>query len=140
MIETSRLTGNGSEFVFNDDTVLTNLSDEPKQRNSVTDSSGHIHDDKGLFTALSRMDGAQHGALIVARDLRKEVPHLGKEEFDTHALALAKTGKVSLHRHDYPASMNAEKVKDLIYDPSEHSGGSGKHAKGTYYVGMAIRK
>ncbi|WP_437190875.1 hypothetical protein [Planctomicrobium sp. SH527] len=72
--------------------------------------------------------GAAQGALVGIRDLRRAAG-ISKPEFDSMLLELSRQGQVSLHRHDYPASLTAEERNDLVVDPH-----------GTYYVGVALRQ
>lgn len=72
--------------------------------------------------------GAERGALVGARELRRVVP-LSKTEFDLAVIDLAQQGKLSLHRHDFAASLTADERDQLITDGA-----------GTYYIGMAIRQ
>lgn len=72
--------------------------------------------------------GALRGALVGARDLRRAA-EMPKEKFDAEALRLAKAGTLSLHRHDYPASMTPAERDELVTD-----------GRGTFYVGMALRQ
>lgn len=81
-----------------------------------------------LFALMRRIEpGADRGALVSARDLRRAA-RLEKQEFDRAALELARQGRLSLHRHDYPAALSAADRDDLIAD-----------GQGTYYVGLALR-
>lgn len=70
---------------------------------------------------------AERGALIGARELRRSA-HLPKAVFDRAVLSLAQTGKLSLHRHDFAASLSPTERDELVTD-----------GEGTYYVGMALR-
>jgi hypothetical protein len=72
--------------------------------------------------------GAELGTLIGVGELRRRAG-LTKEEFDRAALALAKAGRVSLHEHDFPGSLTAERRDELITDGA-----------GRYYVGLALRR
>lgn len=82
-----------------------------------------------LFELMDSIEpGARRGALVAARDLRR-VAGLAKEAFDVEALRLSRTGTLSLHRHDYPASLTPAEREELVTD-----------GNGTFYVGMAIRQ
>jgi hypothetical protein len=72
--------------------------------------------------------GAERGALVAARELRRAAK-LGKSQFDTAALYLAREGKLSLHRHDHVNSLTPEERDELVTD-----------GNGTYYIGMVIRR
>ena len=91
----------------------------------------------GVFPTLKKMGGS---GLHAMRDVRAQVPHLSKSEFDRKVLMLARNGSVHLHRHDYVAPMSAEELKQLVHDPNGQSGGTGDHPKGAYYVGMTVAK
>jgi hypothetical protein len=82
-----------------------------------------------LLALIRRIEpGAERGALVVSRDLRRAA-RLEKETFDRTVLDLARQGRLSLHRHDYPASLTAAERDDLVTDGA-----------GTYYVGVALRR
>lgn len=94
------------------------------------DESPHgLAADIDLLVLMRRLEpGADRGALIGARELRR-VANLSKEAFDRAALALSRAGRLSLHRHDYPASLTPAERDELVTDGA-----------GTYYIGMAIRQ
>jgi hypothetical protein len=86
------------------------------------------HPPVDLIRMMRRIEpGADRGALIGARDLRREA-QLEKQHFDQAVLELARQGKVSLHRHDYPTGLTESEREDLVYDGA-----------GNYYVGVALR-
>lgn len=70
--------------------------------------------------------GAERGALVASRDLRRAA-RLEKSQFDECVLDLARQGRLSLHRHDYVASLSPVERDELVTD-----------GNGTYYVGMAL--
>ena len=72
--------------------------------------------------------GADRGALVGARDLRRAAG-LEKGRFDRTVLDLARQGRLSLHYHDYPASLTPAERDELVTD-----------GNGTYYVGIALRQ
>jgi len=72
--------------------------------------------------------GADRGALVGIRDLRR-LAAVSKEDFDTSILELSRQGRLSLHRHDFPASLSDQERDDLVVD-----------RQGTYYVGVALRQ
>ena len=72
--------------------------------------------------------GAERGALVSARDLRR-VANLDKAEFDRAVLALAQQGQLMLHRHDHASHLSAVERDELVTDGA-----------GQYYVGMALRR
>ncbi|SFI46743.1 hypothetical protein [Planctomicrobium piriforme] len=72
--------------------------------------------------------GAERGALVGVRDLRRAA-QCSKDVFDQTVMELSRQGSVSLHRHDFPASLSEEERNDLVRD-----------ATGTYYVGIALRQ
>lgn len=82
-----------------------------------------------LIALMKRLEpGAERGALLGARDLRRAAG-LDKAPFDAAVLELSRQGRVSLHRHDYPASLTPEERDELVTDGA-----------GTYYVGLALRQ
>jgi hypothetical protein len=86
-------------------------------------------DSLDLIALIKRLEpGAERGALVGARDLRRAAG-LGKSAFDSAVLELSRQGRVSLHRHDYPASLTPQERDELVTDGA-----------GTYYVGLALRQ
>ena len=82
-----------------------------------------------LIALMRRIEpGADRGALVGSRDLRRAA-RLGKSEFDCAVLELARNGRLSLHRHDYAASLSPAERDELVTDGA-----------GTHYVGMALRQ
>jgi hypothetical protein len=79
----------------------------------------------GLMRCLE--PGADRGALVGARELRRAA-QLDKQSFDDAVVELARQGRLSLHRHDYAASLSQTERDELVADGA-----------GTYYVGMALR-
>ncbi len=72
--------------------------------------------------------GAERGALVSARDLRR-VANLEKAEFDRAVLALAQQGRLMLHHHDHASHLSEADRDELVTDGAGH-----------YYVGMALRR
>jgi hypothetical protein len=70
----------------------------------------------------------QRRALVSIRELRRSVS-LTKSVFDRTVLSLALRGKVALHHHDFPASLNPAERDDLVRDE-----------QGTYYVGIVPKE
>ncbi len=82
-----------------------------------------------LVALMLRLEpGAGRGALVGARDLRRAA-EMPKTQFDELVLQLARDGRLSLHRHDYPASLSAAERDELVAD-----------AHGQFYVGIALRQ
>lgn len=82
-----------------------------------------------LIALIRRLEpGADRGALVVTRDLRRAAG-LEKSRFDQAVLDLARQGRLSLHRHDYPASLTSTERDELVTD-----------GNGTYFVGVALRQ
>jgi hypothetical protein len=73
------------------------------------------------------LEGRAQGLLSV-RELRGRLT-FDKTTFDSIALELARDELVSLHYHDYPASLSVDEREELIAAPS-----------GQYYVGIALRR
>jgi len=81
-----------------------------------------------LIALIRRLEpGADRGALVGARDLRRAA-QMEKAQFDQAVLDLAREGRLSLHRHDYPTSLSPEERDNLIAD-----------GHGTFYVGVALK-
>ena len=59
----------------------------------------------------------------------RRAARLDKAHFDAAVLDLSRQGRVSLHRHDYPASLTPQERDELVTDGA-----------GTYYVGLALRQ
>lgn len=72
--------------------------------------------------------GAERGALVGARELRR-VAGVSKAEFDRTALELSRQGRISLHRHDFVASLTEAERDELVTDGA-----------GAYFIGMALRQ
>ncbi len=82
-----------------------------------------------LESLLKQLEpGAERGALVGIRELRR-VARLPKMEFDQAVLNLSRQGRLSLHRHDFPASLTSLERDDLVQD-----------GNGVYYVGVALRQ
>jgi len=82
-----------------------------------------------LIQAIRQLEpGADRGALVGACDLRRAV-QMEKTQFDRTVLELAQQGRLSLHRHDYPAGLSAAERDELVTD-----------GNGSYYVGVALRR
>lgn len=96
--------------------------------NSNTSGEGVTPATVDLIALMKRIEpGAERGALVGARDLRRTA-HLPKREFDHAVLELARSGRLSLHRHDYATSLSQDERDELVTD-----------GDGTFYVGMALR-
>ena len=72
--------------------------------------------------------GAERGALVSVRELRRAA-NLDKSEFDRAVLDLARSGRLMLHRHDYPGGLTPAERDELVADGA-----------GTFFVGVAMRK
>lgn len=72
--------------------------------------------------------GADTGTMIHAAELRQRAG-LPKEEFDRQAVALARTGRITLHGHDFRTSLGPEEQTQLIHDGA-----------GRYYTGLSLRQ
>lgn len=82
-----------------------------------------------LIALIRRIEpGADRGALVGARDLRRAA-RLEKSQFDRAVLELSRQNRLSLHRHDYAASLTQAERDELVSDGA-----------GTYYVGVALRR
>jgi hypothetical protein len=96
---------------------------------SAPHANGATTDGRSDFlAALDRLAAEDpSSALLPVRALRRRLS-LGKREFDDLALRLAREGVVSLHYHDFAASLPESERNELIVD-----------ARGTHYVGIAPR-
>ena len=82
-----------------------------------------------LIGLMRRLEpGADRGALVGSRDLRRAA-QVDKLAFDRAVLELAQQGRLSLHRHDYAASLSPAERDELVTDGA-----------GAFYVGMALRQ
>jgi len=72
--------------------------------------------------------GAERGALVTARELRRAA-NSDKLHFDQTVLSLARQGRLMLHRHDHASGLSSSERDELVTDGA-----------GTYYVGMALRR
>ena len=68
------------------------------------------------------------GALLSVREVRQR-SGLPKAVFDALALSFASKNLVTLHHHDFPASLSASERAQLVED-----------GKGTFYIGIALRR
>src|SRR5690606_32765440 len=81
-----------------------------------------------LVALMKRLEpNAERGTLVTARILRQHA-NIGKPEFDTLALQLARQGRLALHEHDFPFSLSPEAREELVTD-----------GQGNYYIGLALR-
>ncbi len=73
---------------------------------------------------------AAQGAMVALPDLRRHLHDAlpAKETFDAAVLRLAKAGRVDLHFHSFPASLDEQEKAGLVTD-----------GKGTYYMGIVLR-
>ncbi len=71
---------------------------------------------------------ARSGALVTLPDLRRAAG-LAKTEFDREVLRLARTGRLVLHRHDFPAGLTDAERAALVTDEA-----------GQFYVGVGLRQ
>lgn len=86
---------------------------------------------EGIRDAMRRIEpGADRGALVPFRELRKALPGLSKAEFDRKVLQLARGEALSLHKVDDAGTRTPEQLAELV--PG--------HEPGTYYIGAAIRQ
>jgi len=80
-----------------------------------------------LVKEMNRIESAaDRGALVSFTQLRKHWP-MTKELFDLMILDAAKKGVISLHRHDFTASLTEEQLAPLV------------RSDDAYYVGCALR-
>jgi hypothetical protein len=54
---------------------------------------------------------------------------VGKEEFDRAVLKLAETGRIDLHRHTFPASLDDSERAALVKDERDN-----------YFIGIVLRR
>ena len=82
-----------------------------------------------ILATMKRIEpGAERGSLVGFRELRPACS-MSEIAFHDSVLSLARSGRLSLHRHDYPQSLSDDvKAKELFLDGA------------TYYVGCAIRQ
>lgn len=67
-----------------------------------------------VLATMKRLEpGAERGALVGFRELRPAAG-LSGTAFDAAVLALAQHGRISLHRHDFPKSLNEEQREELF--------------------------
>jgi quercetin dioxygenase-like cupin family protein len=93
-----------------------------------------------MLDAIRDLDpGAWRGALVSVQELRREFPRVSKQEFDASVLDLARQGVLSLHRHDYPASLSVAELAGLVHSPVNDSWSTDRFP-GAYFCGVAIRQ
>lgn len=81
---------------------------------------------KLISATLASDPAAARGALVAIADIRQQLGN--PADFDVAVLALAKACKISLHRHDYPASLTSEE-KQAAFEFA-----------GDYYLSFSIRQ
>lgn len=83
--------------------------------------------------------GAERGALVGTRELRAHFgDKVSKEELDNAVMETAKSGKVSLHRHDYASSLS-QKERDEMVSYAVEKGSRMEYQGKEYVVGLAMR-
>jgi hypothetical protein len=93
--------------------------------------TSQVSSEQLVIDGMRRLDNdAGNGALVPVSELRRalaaQIPD--KSGFDRVVLKLADEGRVVLHRHVYPASLNPEERESLVSDD-----------RGNFYVGVAFR-
>jgi hypothetical protein len=80
---------------------------------------------------LTLKPNAAQGAMVAIPDLRNYLrdAFVDKEEFDRAVLKLAETGRIDLHRHTFPASLDDSERAALIKDE-----------RGNYFIGIVLRR
>lgn len=92
-----------------------------------------------IVAAMQKVDpGADRGALIGTRDLRKQFGDLSKEEFDAKIMRMAEKGKLTLHHHDFAFSLSQAERDELVSYPVPEDSWWG-HKGRAYVVGVAVR-
>lgn len=82
-----------------------------------------------LIALMCRVEPrAATGALVTVPELRRAAK-LPKAGFDALILKAARSGRVVLHRHDFPANLSQQERDDLVTDEM-----------GTHYIGVGIRQ
>lgn len=76
-----------------------------------------------------REAGRWSGPAMLSIRLVREAAKLPKERFDAAMLALSKRGLLSLHYHDYPASLSPAERDALVKD-----------SRGAYYIGASLKE
>ena len=100
-----------------------------KTRNSSAGSQNELSE-KLLTRMLQVKLAAAQGGLVPLSELWQSLQKEGwdKSSFDRLVLNLADNYRVSLHRHNFPASLTEEEKAGLVADDL-----------GNYYVGIALR-
>lgn len=98
---------------------------------SATEASMDVDpatDDATVRAALRELGSREPpGALLSVRALRAQ-SSLDKDRFDASVLRLSRARELSLHHHDFPASLPEAERALLVHD-----------GRGVYYVGVALR-
>jgi hypothetical protein len=100
----------------------------PVESSSVPSPASSIEGLDLLMLMRQIEPGAERGALVAARELRRAA-NLDKPQFDQAVLGLARQGRLMLHRHDYANGLSSSDRDELVTDGA-----------GAYYVGMALRR
>jgi hypothetical protein len=99
----------------------------PRPRGRAVSESTPVHARTQVLRELAHMHREDPTALLAVSELRKRTK-LPKELFDEAVLFLGREGLVSLHHHDFPASLKPEDRERLVVDK-----------RGTHYVGIALK-
>jgi hypothetical protein len=80
---------------------------------------------------LTLKPNSAQGAMVAIPDLRNYLrdAFAEKEEFDRAVLKLAETGRIDLHRHTFPASLDDSERAALVKDE-----------RGNYFIGIVLRR
>lgn len=91
----------------------------------------------GVLQTMRQIEpGADRGALVSIRDLRRAMPHMSKRDFDDKIIRMAQGGALAPHRHDFASSLTPDEREQLVFNPDDKTMGD----KGSYYVGVAMRQ
>jgi hypothetical protein len=102
--------------------TLLHLKTSNSQQNDLSE--------KLLARMLQVKLAAAHGELVPLSELWRSLQNEGwdKASFDRTVLGLAERYRVSLQRHNFPASLGEQERDELVAD-----------GMGNYYVGIALR-
>ncbi len=103
----------------------------------IPESTRQFLNNNPVVNAMRRLEhGANNGALVPIRELRKEAG-LDESTFESLMAALSQMGVISLHTHDHPSSLTDKERGELLVLPGD---GRMSWRGNNYFVGAAIRQ
>lgn len=109
---------------------------------SIIESGGRGLTQDSLKTAMLKVEPeAGRGAIVSARELRKQFPDIPKEEFDLAIMDMAKTGDIHVSEHSSPKLLSDAERENLInggWSRKEDFGGGVVREEPVFYNAISI--